>query len=217
MLNLTGTHVLPSPTDVLPNTTVVNVSLHCQVLNVGPKFTHSGRTEINTWAKVRQAHGKVKNEVAMCVMPAIDLYIFSFKTEWVINHDQKKKHCTLKHTSPWSCWILVFTMLICTIEVTTQWQKCILSLLKSNAIILCTSAHAQTTKTSPLKSYVVVIMKLLLNYRPYVTVRLPGNSKKSLGSAKKQFQHVQFDDITPCKVFFLFLFFYGLIKWDVKY
>lgn len=60
MLNLTGTHVLPSPTDVLPNTAALNVSLYCQVLNVGPIFTHSGQTEINTWAKVCQAYSKVK-------------------------------------------------------------------------------------------------------------------------------------------------------------
>ena len=37
-----------SPTDVLPNTTVFNVSLYCQVFNVGPKFTDSCQTEINT-------------------------------------------------------------------------------------------------------------------------------------------------------------------------
>lgn len=41
ILNPTGTHVLPSPTDVLPNTTTGNVSVYCQVLAVGPKFTNS--------------------------------------------------------------------------------------------------------------------------------------------------------------------------------
>lgn len=33
----------PSPTDVLLNTTTANVSLYCQVLNVGPKFINSGQ------------------------------------------------------------------------------------------------------------------------------------------------------------------------------
>lgn len=63
MLNLTGTHVRPSPTDALPNTAAVNVSLCCQVFNVGPKFTHSGQTEINT--RVHRAYKKVRKEVAM--------------------------------------------------------------------------------------------------------------------------------------------------------